>query len=223
VPTADGLGKRQVLRRGYKTRTAAVKALREALAEVDKGTHVAPNKLTLGTYLNDTWLPSLRLKPSTEASYRKNARLHLVPDLGALPLTSITGQRLTVLYRKLETEGRADGSGGLSARTVRYVHTILHRALRDAVEDGLLAINPADPAKPPTSAQAKAPELRYWTSAQLRAFLAWSENDEDELFAAWQLLAATGMRRGEALGLRWGDVDLSASRVSIRRSAVLVR
>lgn len=219
----DGVGKRQVLRRGYKTRTAAARALREALAEVDKGTHVAPSKLTLGVYLQDTWLPALRLKPSTEASYRKNVRLHLVPHLGALPLAGITGQRLTALYRKLETEGRADGEGGLSARTVRYVHTILHRALRDAVEDDLLAVNPADRAKPPTSAQAKAPELRYWTAEQLRRFLDWSTADEDELFVAWQLLAMTGMRRGEVLGLQWGDVDFTGGRVAIRRSAVLVR
>jgi integrase len=71
--------------------------------------------------------------------------------------------------------------------------------------------------------QAKAPEPRYWTPAQLGAFLTWSERDEDELFPAWQLLAATGMRRGEALGLRWGDVDMANGRVAIRRSAVLVK
>lgn len=223
VPAADGMGTRQVLRRGFTSHKGAAAELRKALAEVDRGAHVAPSKLTLGAYLVDTWLPALRLKPSTEASYRKNVRLHVIPHVGALPLSGITGQRLTVLYRQLEQEGRADGTGGLSARTVRYVHTIVHRALRDAVDDGLLVVNPADRAKPPTSAQAKAPELHYWTPAQLGAFLDWSQGDDDELFAAWQLLAATGMRRGEALGLRWGDVDMTGGRVSIRRSAVLVK
>lgn len=220
--TADGLGTRQVLRRGFRTKRAAGEALREALGDVAKGTHVAPSKLTFGDYLTDTWLPALRLKPSTVASYRKNVRLHVVPHVGPLALSAVTGQRLTALYRRLESTGRVDGAGGLSARTVRYVHTIVHRALRDAVEDGLLAVNPAGRAKPPTSAQAKPPELRYWTPSQLAAFLAWAR-DEDDLFSAWQLLAATGMRRGEVLALRWSDVDFTNARVAVRRSAVLVK
>lgn len=223
MPALDGVGTRQVLRRGFESPKAAGTALREALVEVGRGAHVAPSKLTFGAYLADTWLPSLRLKPSTEASYRKNVRLHVIPHVGALPMSGITGQRLTALYRKLEQEGRADGTGGLSARTVRYVHTIVHRALRDAVDDDLLVVNPADRAKAPTSAQAKAPELHYWTPAQLAAFLDWSRDADGELHAGWHLLAATGMRRGEALGLRWGDVDMAGGRVSIRRSAVLVR
>ncbi|GAA2850307.1 site-specific integrase [Pseudonocardia halophobica] len=223
VPAPDGIGTKQVLRRGYTSQKAAAAALREALVEVGKGTYVAPTKLTLGEYLTETWLPALRLKPSTEASYRKNVRLHVVPHIGGVALAGLTGQRLTALYRKLESEGRVDGAGGLSARTVRYIHTIVHRALRDAVDDGLLAANPADKAKPPTNAQAKSPELRYWTAAQLAAFLQWARRDEDELFPAWQLLAMTGMRRGEALGLRWSDLDVTAARVAIRRSAVLVK
>lgn len=225
MPAADGIGERQVLRRGFEDRPTAGKALRKALAEVEENRHVAPSKLTFGAYLNGTWLPSLRLKSSTEASYRKNVRLHVVPHLGGVALSNITGQRLTALYRRLETSGRADGEGGLSARTVRYIHTIIHRALKDAVTDGLLAVNPADngKAKPPTSAQAKAPELHYWTPAQLAAFLAWSAEEEDELLPAWQLLAATGARRGEVLALRWSDVDFANARISIRRSAVLVK
>jgi integrase len=223
APTSDGLGTRVVLRRGFPSRTAAAAELRRRLSDVDKGVHVEPGKGTFGDYITDSYLPSVRLKPSTESSYRKNLRLHVLPHIGSVPLRSLTGQRLTALYRKLETEGRADGAGGLSPRTVRYVHTIVRKALSEAVENGLIATNPADKAKPPSSSQAKAPELRYWTPAQLKRFLAWSEQDGDDLFVAWQLLSGTGARRGEVLALKWGDIDLGAGTVAIRRNAVVVK
>lgn len=225
APTADGLATTMVLRRGFKSRTEAAAELREQLTNVDKGTHVAPSNLTLAEYLSDQWLPALRLEASTSASYRRNCRLHVIPHLGSMKLGSITGTRLTALYRKLEESGRRDhkDGDGLAPRTVRYLHTIVHAALGDAVQVGLLAVNPADKAKPPTAAQAASPELHYWEPAQLRAFLGWCDRDRDDLLVAWQLLASTGMRRGEALALRWKDVDLERGVVSVRRNAVLVR
>lgn len=102
---------------------------------------------------------------------------------------------------------------------MRYVHTILHRALGDAVDAGLLVSNPVDKAKPPTVKQAAAPEMKVWDAEQLRAFL----SQDDDLRPAWLLLVMTGMRRGEALALRWGDVDWSAGTVAVRRSVGLVR
>lgn len=204
------------------------------LAEVDEGGYVEPSKLTVGMYLEIEYLPSVRLKASTESSYRKNLRLHVIPYIGDVPLRDLNGQRLTALYRKLETEGRADGAGGLSARTVRYVHTIIRKALSEAVEHGLIAVNPADKAKPPTTKQAKSPEMKYWTSVrrandsdqsptQLDTFLTWSREDGDDLYIAWLLLSGTGMRRGELLALRWQDVDATAGTLAIRRSATLIK
>lgn len=221
VPTDDG-GKRYVLQRGHLSRKAAATALREQLANLDRGTHVAPNKVTVEQHMGE-WLAGLRLSPSTIASYRKNVRLHVVPRIGALRLEQVTGTRLTALYRELERTGRADGAGGLSARTVRYIHTIIHAAFKAAVRDGRLATNPADKAVPPSAREAASPEMQTWTSEQLQAFLSWSLGDQDELYPAWLLLAITGMRRGELLALRWGDVDTDAGRVSIRRSATLVK
>ena len=210
-----------VLKRGYLTRKAAAAALREKLANLDRGTHVAPTKITVGEHFA-TWLGGLRLQRATIASYERNVRLHIVPHIGALRLDQLTGTRLTKLYRQLEESGRVDGQGGLSARTVRYCHTNVHAALAAAVRDGALSVNPADKAVPPSAKSAASPEMKVWTAGELRAFLDQRAKANDELLIAWSLLLATGMRRGEALGLRWGDVDFDGSRLSVRRAAILL-
>lgn len=220
-PKDDG-SRGVVLKRGYLTRKAAAEDLRTRLASLDTGAHVAPNRTTVADHF-DVWLDGLRKQPSTVASYRKNVRLHVVPHIGSLRLEQLTGTRLTKLYRHLEREGRADGKGGLSARTVRYVATIVHAGLGSAVRDGLLSVNPADKADPPTAKASASPEMRYWSAEQLRAFLDHSLATRDELHPAWTILAMTGMRRGEVLALRWGDVDFEAGRLAVRRSVTLVQ
>ena len=233
LPPADGR-RRQVMRRRdengqhWLTREDAANALREAVVKVRKGTWVEPSRQPLGEYLA-TWLSGLRLAPSTEASYRKNVRLHITPYIGTVPLASLTSARLTALYRELETSGRRDQKGErtglpLSARTVRYIATILGAALAAAAEDEvpLLERNPAAKAKPPTAKQAKAPEMHPWDASQLRAFLDWSA-DKSPLHAPWHVLAMTGMRRGELLALRWRDIDLDAGTISIRRSVGVIK
>lgn len=137
----------------------AAKALRDALAQIDKGEWADPSKQPTGDYL-DEWAAGLRLGASTMASYRKNIRLHHKPYLGAVPLRSLTTVRIDALYRQLEARGRRDHKGELtgeplSPHTVRYVHTILSAALADAAEAGLLARNPASAAHPPTAKQAR--------------------------------------------------------------------
>lgn len=226
--TNDDGTKRVVLRRRDKDgrpfldRKAAAAALGDINAEIRRGSHVVSGKVTIEKHFGQ-WLDGLRKEPSTVASYRKNVRLHVVPHIGALRLEQLTGTRLTKLYRQLETSGRVDGQGGLSARTVRYIHTIVHSGLGAAVRDGLLAHNPADKADPPSAKAAASPEMRYWSADELRAFLDWSASRNDELHIAWTLLAMTGMRRGEALGLRWSDVDWESGRVSVQRALSLIR
>jgi integrase len=214
---------RQKLQRGFTSQKAASKALRDHLVKVDREEWIEPSKLPFGHYL-DTWLAGMRISPSTRASYAKNLRLHVKPRIGGLPLRAVTASALDVMYRDLEESGRADGKpGGLSARTVRYIATIVGRALRDAVRQGLLLANPADRATPPSAKEAKAPEMHVWTGEHLAAFLGWSKDRGDDLHPLWLTLAMTGCRRGEALALRWGDLDVESARLSIRRSAGLVR
>jgi integrase len=224
----DGTRKSVTRRRGpngeqWTTEWDAKRALRQVLAAADKGEHVDPSRQQLGAYLGE-WLDGLRLAPSTMASYRKNIRLHVEPYIGAVPLASLTTARVDTLYRQLERGGRADyrEGEGLSPRTVRYVHTILSAALGAAVKHHRLARNPAATATPPSAKQARSPEMHPWNAAQLAAFLGWSaENSQHHV--AWTLLAMTGMRRGEALALRWRDVNLDVGTVSVRRSAGVVR
>ncbi|BCT76083.1 site-specific integrase [Sinomonas cyclohexanicum] len=223
-PQVDGTVKAR-LKRGFATRKAAAVHLTDVRASLRDGSYVAPHKTTVAAHMG-AWLDGLRKQPSTVESYRRNVRLHVLPYIGELRLEQLTGTRLTALYRQLEASGRVGGTGedkGLSARTVRYIHTIVHAALDAAVRDRLLAVNPADAATPPSAKEAAPPEMHYWSAVELRAFLADREERGDDLLMAWKLLAATGMRRGELLGLRWGDVDFTTGRVSVRRSASLIK
>lgn len=111
---------------------------------------------------------------------------------------------------------------GLDRRTVNYIHTILHRALKDAVRWGRLLRNPADAADPPRAGQ-KSDGVHAWDAPTLRQFLDASRAADDRHHALWVLLATTGMRRGEALGLRWSDVDLDAGRARIVQTIIQTR
>jgi integrase len=214
--------RRQVFRRGFTTERKATAELRRVLAKADAGEYVEPSKQTLAAYL-DTWLAGMRIATSTRASYAKNIRLHIRPRLGGTPLAKLTSVGLNELYRELEASGRTDGVGGLSARTVRYVATILHRALGNAVKAGMLLANPADRATPPSAKDARPPEMTVWTGRQLRAFLDYVTEKGNDLAPAFTFMASTGVRRGECLALRWRDLDLDAARASIRRSAGLLK
>jgi integrase len=127
---------------------------------------------------------------------------------------------LNDLYTALLDGGNLSRSGGLSPKSVRYIHTILHKVLADAVDAGLLSQNLAARAKPPQPRAAKPAEMRFWRPDELRRFLELVTGHR--LQAAWHLAAMTGMRRGEILGLRWRDIDFDSARVSIRQALVSV-
>lgn len=232
--TADGTRKPVFRRRDVNgqpmlDKDAAEAALREQLVKVDKGDWINPSQMPVSEYLA-TWLDSLRLAPSTVASYRKNVRLHINPYIGKMPIASVTSTRLTALYNELEKSGRRSQKGErtgepLSARTVRYISTIVGKAFREAVDDEvpLITRNPNAKAKPPTAKEAKSPEMRPWSAEQLRVFLDWTRENNTANFPMWHVLAFTGMRRGELLALRWKDIDLEAATISVRRSVGVIK
>jgi integrase len=219
--------------RRFATRTEAENHRDTIAGAVRRREYVEPSRQPLSEFV-DHWLTASRsrYRPSTFSSYDDKLRLHVLPTLGGTPLSEVDPSALNALYGKLLESGRKDhrGGAGLSVRTVRYVHTILHRVLKDAVRWGLLTRNPADMASPP-AARGSSPELRVWTGDQLRAFLAASRQHRgrggkigiDRLYCAWVVAGTTGLRRGELLGLRWRDVDLDRGVLSVRQTVGLVQ
>lgn len=113
-----------------------------------------------------------------------------------------------------------DSVSGLSARTVRYVHTIMHAALKDALRWNRVIRNAADAATPPSAASARSTRPKVWTADQLRAFL--DHVAESRYLPSWIFLATSGCRRGECLGLKWSDVDLDAGTAVISRQVTAI-
>lgn len=211
--------RRQRWLEGHTRKKGAQAALNTVLAESQRGAYVEPSKKKLAEFLVDEWLPAIRgtIRGSTWDSYRANIEIHVVPQLGHLELRTLSPSHLNRVYAELAENGRADGRGGLSPKTVRYIHTIIHRSLRDGVRWGLLARNVADLADPPRHSRK---EMNVWSAEQLRAFLA--SVTGSRLHPCYLMAAVTGMRRGEVLGLRWQDVNFDVGRLQVRQTLTSV-
>jgi integrase len=207
--------RRQRWKGGYKTRKLAEAALRELIAEVDRGGYVARSSVTVSAYL-DEWLQTVepRLRPTTWNSYRI-AATRVSKSLGSTPVQALTPLDVERFYADLLAG--SDETRPLSPKTVRNTHIVLRKAMSDAERLGLVARNPAASAKAPAPS---APEHTTWTAGELSAFL--RSIAGTRLEAAFVVLATTGMRRGEVLGLRWPDVDLAASRLAVVQTVTTV-
>jgi integrase len=210
--------RRRETKGGYATRREAQAAMSKVAVAVEEQTHVANSRLTLREYLTKEWLPAIEhtIRPTTYRSYVAHVECHILSALGSVQLQKLAPAQINALYAKLTSAGKRNGKG-LTALSVRHVHAVLHRSLKDAVRWGRLARNPADLADPPRVA-AHSHELRTWSAEQLASFL--NSQRDDRLCALWHTLAMTGLRRGEALGLRWQDVDFEAGRLCVRRSLI---
>ena len=145
-------GQRRQRAETFRTRKEAEAALAKWIADIDRGTAVDGSKLTLGEYL-DHWLSTYgrpNLRPTTYRSYEQLTSVHIRPALGGKPLQKLTPAQLQSFYTEKLTGGRQDGkAGGLSPRTVRYLHAIIREALAQAVKWQMVARNVADATEPP--------------------------------------------------------------------------
>jgi integrase len=215
---SGALKREQTRRRGFATRRSAQTALTRALRDLTDQTYVPPATQSLDAYLADIWLPAIAatIRPSTLDSYTRNLRVHVGPKpIASVPLQRVEAPMLNALYAELlaGTSRRA-----LSPRTVAYIHTILHRAFRDAVRWNLIVRNPADQADAPRARPSDRVSARTWSGEEIARFL--DATASSRYAPLWRLIATTGLRRGEALGLRWEDVDLTKRRLSVNRTLV---
>ena len=143
---------------------------------------------------------------------------HIKPQLGKIPLNDLTTLHLQQFYKKLLAEGRVERieaqkqPKGLSAKTVRNIHQIISSALKLAIEQRLIARNPADGCALP---KAERKEMQTLPVEQLASFL--REAKDSGVFALYYIDLTTGLRRGELLGLKWSDIDLKKGDLRVRR------
>jgi integrase len=225
-PEYPELGSRRLTRSGFTNTEEANDALQDALKQRKQNEKFGSKVPLIGAYA-DEWVAGLKLADSTIKGYKKIIRNHIRPQLGDIRLDQLTATRIARHYRDLEQHGRADKLGKgkpLSANTVNKVHVLLGSIMDAAIDDGHLTVNPTKKkrtVRAPTTSEVRAqkPEIVTWTGEQLSAFLAWDRDElKDELFPLWRLVAYSGMRRSEALALRWSDINTKTMRISIRRA-----
>ncbi len=201
-----------------KTRKEVQEQVNKALGKVQAGTYKEPSKLTtaewLTSWLNEYMKASLR--PTTWESYQVQVDRHILPALGHLRLSQLQTSHLQKLYNEKLNGGRADGKpGGLSPKSVRYIHTVIHAALEQAKKEGMITINVADAVKLPANPKK---EIQVLDQEGIRKFLTAAR--ETRHFPLYFLALNTGMRRGELLGLRWKDVNLKEGTVTVNQGLV---
>lgn len=171
--------------------------------------------LTVGQFLDDWLAGKQSLRPSTALSYATHIRLYLSPYLGVLRLDALRSLHIERMYREIALLD--EHARPLSVSTLRRIQATLMSALNTAVRRGLIERNPAATVELPPLQR---PRVRTWSAAELGRFL--SAIEDDRLHLLYRLLGLVGLRRGEVVALRWGDVDLNDGSLRIEQSAVRV-
>lgn len=164
---------------------------------------------TTGEWLR-TWFevyskPNIR--EATQDQYTNFLEKHLIPDIGDIPLEKLTSLRLQKLYQDLRTHGKVsqnkNAGTGLSQKTVRNIHMMLHVALEQAVKEGLIGKNPTDNCIAP---KVEKKEMKVIQPEKIGAYL--QAAADRNVLPMFYLELTSGLRRGELLALLWSDLDI---------------
>lgn len=208
VSYTNEFGKRVQVTKTASSSPKAEKLRTALLAEIDKGTFVKPSKLTVKAYL-EQWLDGhvrSTVGPRTHELYEYLSRKYIIPILGDICLSNLRPQHIQTLYADKLQEG-------LSPRTTQLLHVTLHKAFSNAVKTGILVRNPCDGVDQP---KVQRHEMKTMTEDGITRFL--NATRKTEYYSLFYTYLFTGLRRGECLSLRWGDVDLLGAQLSINRT-----
>ena len=189
-----------------KTQKEVAQKLKAATAAIDAGTYKAPCKMTVAQWL-DIWVAEYlnNLKPLTQQNYTKQTQKHLKPALGAAKLEALDTHTIQKFYNSLS-------ASGLSPKTVKNIHGILHCALQQAIANDYIRTNPADACKLPRIVK---PEIRPLEPEEIKSLLREAQLDDYcNLFTA---ALFTGMCQGELLGLSWDYVNFETGIITVRQ------
>jgi len=194
----------------YPTKREAVEARVAKLSELHQGLYTAPSKVTTARWLNE-WLEGRQgIAETTKSGYEVDIR-RLIKVLGPRQLRQLTPQLISAAYRELSGQG-------LSPKSIRNSHGLLHKSLEDATRQGVIPRNPSDHVELPRPDRH---EMQVWTSDQLRTFLRHAQSHR--FYPAIVLACSTGLRRSELLGLRWRSLDLDNGKAAILDTLVPVK
>jgi integrase len=189
----------------------AQQALARIITELDSGTFVEPNKVTVAAFLV-RWLAYIetQVQPRTVRFYAEQVA-NLTPALGRVPLSKLKPEHISDAYSAALAGGRRDGKpGGLSARSVHHMHRVLKQALGQAMKWGAVSRNVASLVKPPKVNRIEMKTLNLDQAAKVIE-LARSET----IFVPILLGLLCGLRRGEICALRWRNIDLDSGQLSV--------
>lgn len=198
-----------------KTQKEVAQKLKAATASIDQGTYISPSKITVGDWL-DIWARDYLggVKPYTVVAYTGTIKNHIKPALGAIKLSTLNAHTIQGFYNGLTAE--REGKPGLSPKTVKNVHGVLHKALQQAVAVGYIRFNPADACTMP---RMKKVEIRPLDEEESKAFLRAIQGHRFEVL--FTLTLFTGLREGEVLGLKWDCVDFKKGTLTIDKQLQL--
>ncbi len=208
-----------------KTQSEVKEKLKKALVECGKIDFSKTGQYTVGTWM-DTWyenVAKIKVRPSSHQTYKGYIDNHIKPNIGNIPLEKLTTMDLQKFYRKLLTKGRIERKEsekqpkGLSAKTVRNINQVISSAMDLAVAQKIIIENPTDACELP---KVEHKEMKTIPAEQLEAFF--KEAKETGVYEMYYIELATGLRRGELLGLKWYDIDWKNGIIKVRRQIARV-